>query len=187
VLAPVALRVRGASFGFGGGAIYGLLPDVVAGVYGFGQLDLDYRGLLAPSVRLSVTRPGDQDVGAAVGSARFNVVVPRIEICPLRFGSVHANIRPCVSGSVAIIESVGVNALAAGTEVRPVWIPGLSALVSVRIVGPLQAFGSASIGVPFPRYEYVFRAHDPSQPSSELFSTNPLVISGGGGLGLEFP
>jgi hypothetical protein len=163
------------------------LPDTIVGWYIAGQLDFEYRGVVSPAIRLSATFPGEHDVGDAGGSARFSMVVPRIELCPLRFGSTKANIRPCASGAVAIIESTGINALRAGSEVRPVWVLGLSALVSVRIVGPITAFGSGGIGAPIPRYEYVFRAHDASQSNIELFSTKSIAAFAGGGLTAEFP
>jgi hypothetical protein len=172
----------------GGAAFYGLLRDTIGGWYFSGQLDFEYKSWIAPAIRLSATvPPGERDFGDADGSARFSMLVPRLEVCPVRFGSIKANIRPCVSGAVAIIESTGVNALYAGTEVRPVWIPGISFLAQIRIVGPLAAFLSAGIGVPMPRYEYVFRAHDPAQPNLVLFSTKPEVAQGGAGLSLEFP
>jgi hypothetical protein len=187
-LVPIKLRLRGGSFGAGGSAVSGLLPRVVGGLYLFGQLDFEYRGWLAPAFRFSGTFPGEHEFDGSGGSALFSMVVPRLEICPIRMGSAQANIRPCVSGSLAIVESVGAkNTLRAGTDVRPVWIPGVSAVGSVRIVGPLGVFGSAGIGFPIPRYEYVFRAHDPSQPNLELYTTYWLMGFAGGGMGLEFP
>jgi hypothetical protein len=187
-LEPLTLHVRGGSVGAGPSAVYGLLPDTIGAWYFSGELDLEYRGLFHPAIRTSATLLfKDREFGGTDGSAKFSLVLPRLEVCPLRFGSPTANVRPCVSGALAIIGSTGVNALYAGSEVRTVWIPGLSLLGSLRIVGRLSGFLSAGIGAPIPRYEYVFRAHDPMQPNVELFSTRPEVVHAGGGLALDLP
>jgi hypothetical protein len=187
-LEPITLRVQGGSFGGGYSAVYGLLPSTIGAWYFSGELDLEYRGLFQPAIRASATLLlGDREFGGADGSARFSLVLPRLEVCPLRFGSPNANVRPCVSGALGIIGSTGVNALYAGSEVRTVWIPGLSLLGSLRIVSRISAFLSAGLGAPIPRYEYVFRAHDPMQPNVELFSTKPEVVHAGGGLSLDLP
>jgi hypothetical protein len=188
VLEPIALRVRGGNIGVGGSAIDGLLPRTIGGLYFSGELDLEYRDWLAPAIRLSATLPlRESDFGGADGSAKFSMVTTRLEVCPVRLGSPKANVRPCVSGAIAIIGSTGVNALYAGSEVRPVWIPGLSVVASWRFLGRLALFLNAGIGAPMPRYEYVFRAHDPTQPNVELFSTKPEVVHAGAGLALDLP
>jgi len=182
-IAPVGtLHVQSGSFGGGGTSILGLVPGPVVEAYAFAQLDFEARGW-APALRLSGTILENHDFADSAGSAVFSMVVPRLEVCPLRWGSPKANVRPCVFGSVAIVKSTG----SAGAETQVVGIAGVSALGSVRIWGPLAAYGSAGIGLPHHRYEYAFRTHDPAQPSVELYSTKPLVGFLGGGVALEFP
>ena len=178
--------MHGGSVGGGGSSIFGLVPGPVVEAYAFGQLDFEGRGW-APALRLSGTILENHDFVGSAGSAQFSMVVPRIEVCPLRLGSSQANVRPCVSGSVAIVSRQAWAPSRLARSRQLVWIPGVSALASVRIVGPLAAFGSAGLGLPLNRYEYAFRTHDPSRPSVELYSTQSIMGFAGGGLALEFP
>jgi hypothetical protein len=178
--------MHGGSVGGGGSSIFGLVPGPVVELYAFGQLEFEIQRFV-PALRLSGTVLQKHDFVGSAGSAQFSMVVPRIEICPLRLGSSQVNVRPCVSGSVAIVKSTGTGTEQAGADGQLVWIPGVSALASLRIGGPVAAFGSAGLGLPLNRYEYAFRTHDPSRPSVELYSTQSIMGFAGGGLALEFP
>jgi hypothetical protein len=181
------LRVRGGTLGGGLSAFAGIVPSAILGAHVFGEIEWDAMRALAPALRVSGTFFGEHEFASTGGTATFSAIVPRMEICPLRLGSPSANVRPCAFASVAIVESSGRNTQRPGTEVHGVWMPGLSAIATVRVVGPLEIFGFAGAGVAMNRYEYAFRAHDPSMPATDVYTTALIEGYGGGGLALGFP
>jgi hypothetical protein len=82
-----------------------------------------------PALRLSVTILENR----AFRPAAAPILGDGADIYPFTL-RLQANIRPCVFGSIAIVDSVGTDTLRAGADL-PVWIPGFRPS-RVRIVSP---------------------------------------------------
>ena len=163
---------------------------IAAGMGLFGQVDWTAWRWVAPAVRVSgmMIVPRSSDVGDSNGAATFTAnFMLRFEACPFRFGGARANVRLCGFTSVAWIDSAGRKTELPQSEVRAMATLGGSALFSLHIVGPLEASLGGGLGGAVRRYEYAFRAHDPSQQASVLYETPKTGGFAALALGAELP
>jgi len=139
--------------------------------------------LWAPAIRLNVLRSLSQEVGTALGTARFVWTSARLEFCPSRWapgGTV--SLRPCALFELGSLAGDGSEARepqsrvalwsAGGIVARFDWLPFESVI--------FEAFAGAF--APFNRARFFF-----ASPDTTAFQVPAVGAFGGAALGMRLP
>lgn len=159
--------------------IQGVTPAPMDG-FGLGTALGFGDSLLAPQIRLAwlhflgITYPADG------GDAVFQLDAARFSVCPIRLGPSSYNVRPCAFGVGGRFTASGQDTENPQSHTRPLWLFGAALIGSSRPVSVLLITGEIGLSAPLSRDRFQFQPDQFHQVSS-------LVLTGGLGIGIEYP
>lgn len=101
-----------------------------------GELGSRARGLLAPSLRLSLLGAQPEIVESPAGDARFRLLLARVHGCALRLGSDSASLRFCALFEAGALSARGIGALNQRSHTMPWLGVGFGAFGQLGLRGP---------------------------------------------------
>jgi hypothetical protein len=155
----------------------GVAPDAMAGGAAFGEVEPKSSGWLVPAARLTV-------FAAANGvfetrKASFLLLAARVDVCPVRIGSVDASLRVCIGADLGATRAAGLDTAIAtpASSVDP-WFDA-AALLRARWApgrGPVFAEVEGGLVVPFTRNTFVYEMPDKTIGHPTLAATGSLAV-----------
>jgi hypothetical protein len=149
----------------------------------FGDLSVGPReGMLAPALRLAVSRSLDVDRSAAIGGATLRWTTLGLDVCPIRLRLMGPlALRPCGGGSAGVLDASGTGIAMSVSRSRP-WA-SLSALGRLvwEPLAWLEIDVEAGVIAPLFRESFFFA------PSVAVYEAPAVAFLSRVGFGLRFP
>ena len=163
-----------------------VMPAAAVGFGAFVQVSLSDEGPWAPMIRAGAivargTEFEARSEASASGTAEFEWITGRVELCPVRLGSERAlSLRPCLFVDAGRLRGSGVDVTPERQKAIFWTAAGPELAAEVRLVGPLRAGAEVGILLPFRRDRFFF------VPDSTIHDIPWAGVFGGVGLGLHF-
>jgi hypothetical protein len=168
------------SFGASAVALFNQAPAIAPGAAAGVALELQPGRILSPFVRVSVLHAQRRHVAEAGGAASFAFTLPTLDFCPVRLGPRAVGVRPCLYGSLGMLEAWG-SATAGGETHRRLTGSGGGALwLGVRVSEVFEIVLDGRLGALAPRDRFGFDGRG-------FFTTPALGFSAGLGVSGGFP
>lgn len=114
----------------------GAAPSPGFGAAVSAELGSETRGVLAPSVRLSLVGVQPEAVESTAGEASFRLLLARVHGCALRLGTEAASLRFCALVEAGALTGQGIGARNERSQTMPWLGVGLGALGDLSLRGP---------------------------------------------------
>lgn len=114
----------------------GAAPSPGFGAAAGAELGSKTRGVLAPSLRLSLVGARPETVESTAGEASFRLLLARVHGCALRFGTESASLRFCALIEAGALTGQGIGARNERSQSMPWLGGGLGALGDLSLRGP---------------------------------------------------
>jgi hypothetical protein len=114
----------------------GAAPSPGFGATVGGELGSSTRGVLAPSLRLSLVGAQPETVESAAGDASFRLLLARVHGCAVRLGAESASLRFCALFEAGALRGQGIGARNERSQTMPWLGVGLAAFGQLGLRGP---------------------------------------------------
>jgi hypothetical protein len=168
------------SLGAGAALILNQAPAFAPGASAAVALELRPGRVLAPFMRLSVVHAQRRNVEEAGGAASFAFTLPTLDFCPVRFGPPTLGVRPCLYGSLGVLEAWGSAAAGGETHRRLSGSAGGALWLGFRVSEVFEIVLDGRVGGVAPRDRFGFDGRG-------FFTTPALGFSAGLGVAGGFP
>lgn len=168
------------SLGAGAALLLNQVPEIAPGAFAAVALELRPGRIFAPYVRLSVLHAQRRNLDQDGGSAGFALTLPTLDLCPVRLGPRALGVRPCVYGTLGLVEAWGSAAGGGETHRRLSGSLGAAGWLGLRVTEAFEIVLDARGGAVAPRDRFGFDGRG-------FFTTPALGFSVGFGVSGGFP
>lgn len=168
-------------FAFAAQAFVGPAPGVMPGVALYALVGIDRPRLWSPRLVLGFSHAWRTDIEEQGGTASFLLDAVSLDACPFRVRLPRTELVPCAAALGGRLSARGADTQNPVEDVvRPYWVLGGSALVTVRLVWHLEASARVAVGGNLVQDAFTFGANT-------FHTVGAVTVAGSVGLGLRVP